>query len=155
MLHIRHAFPCNSAVENNYLDLEGGKDTKGTPFSVFFSEMWSYLEKCNLKLMWVYWPSDELSEVSITYSVLSSCSVLYSVSPADKSKPLQHHLLLMPYNLCRPDFVISVTTLILSKHKLIFFFSQSRWCLEETEFSKVSNEISIWSNPVQREKLPL
>lgn len=150
MLHIWHCFPLLHCREMCWLRRG---DPKGTSFSVLLQKCGGILRNITWNT-WIYWPSDGLREVCITYSALSSCSILYSLSPADKSKPLRHHLLFMPNNLSRPDFLISVTALIISKHKLIFFF-QSRWCLEETEFSKVSNEIPIWSNLVQREKFPL
>lgn len=91
-----------------WLESDLGKTPQRCISSCVFSGMWSYLQKCTLRLVWVHWPSDELCEGSLTFSVLSSCSVPHRLSPADKAKLLQHHLLLMPHNLCRPDFVVSV-----------------------------------------------
>lgn len=101
-----------------------------------FQKYGDILRNSTLNLQ-IYCPSDEL----LCWD--QSCMFhpfFMLLSSRDRCKSLQHHLWLMPYNLWMQDRVTSVTTLIISKHG---WFSQSRWCLEETEFSEVSNEISI------------
>lgn len=91
-----------------WLETEGGKDAKGAFLNVFFQE-------CEVTLRNVTWSLCEFSDHqmnSVRAALRILCFLLSlfhtALSPTDKSELLQHHLLLMPQNLCRPDFVISV-----------------------------------------------